>query len=312
MDWYELKVTVHRESEDAVAEFLRSLGISGVSVEDASLFAEAVTRGWADIVDPVEPSDVVVLRAYVLPAKAEPCKDALSQFVASLPSFGLARGPGLVETTLVSETDWAEAWKEHFHVLHIARVVIQPSWRPYTPQGDEVVVTLDPGMAFGTGTHPSTAMCIELLQRYVQPGFRVHDVGTGSGILAVTAAKLGAASVQAVDIDPVSVSTAAGNAERNGVTVAVSPGTIEALQDKADIIVANIIADVIVDLLPFVRPKLTLGGLFLASGIISRRSEDVQRAASEQGFVCLDALTSAEWTAQVFMREEDAACRGFS
>ncbi len=311
MDWYEITVTVHRESEEALTEFLRDLGVSGVAIEDSHLASEARTGGWADIVDPVEESDLVVLRAYVLPDVVDEHRRALRCFVSRLSSFGLNPGPGLIVTTMVSDADWAHAWKAHFHVLHIGRVVVQPSWLAYTRQAGEVVVKLDPGMAFGTGTHPSTAMCVELLPRFVSSTSRVWDVGTGSGILAVTAAKLGAASVQAVDVDSAAVTAAVANAESNNVDVMVRKGTIETLDGQADFIVANIIADVILELLPLVHRKLFPGGVFLASGIVSHRSDEVREAAAVHGLVCVDALMSGEWTAQVFGREEDVSCPGF-
>jgi ribosomal protein L11 methyltransferase len=213
---------------------------------------------------------------------------------------------GELTTREVAEEDWANAWKEYYHVLHLGRrVVIKPSWRDYAPQPDEVVLELDPGMAFGTGLHPTTSMCLRLLEERVQPGMRALDVGTGSGILALAAAKLGAASVLALDVSSVAVEAAQANVRANGLAehISVRLGSIEeASGERYDLVVANIIARVIAELAPALVGALAPGGLLIASGIIDERltlAEDALRAA---GLAEIERVRDGDWFSLVGRR----------
>jgi ribosomal protein L11 methyltransferase len=223
MRWLELSIAAHREAVEALSELLSRYVPGGVALEEPITLLD---DGQEYRISPDQP---VLVRAYLPVDGSE--EDARQRIEEGLWHLGQI-GPqflGTLSTRVLAEEDWANAWKEYYHVLHVGRrVVIKPSWRDYTPQPGEVVLELDPGMAFGTGLHPTTHMCLEQLERLVQPGMRVLDVGTGSGILALTAAKLGAASVLALDVSTVAVEAAQANTRANGLEdrVTVQLGTL--------------------------------------------------------------------------------------
>ena len=204
-----------------------------------------------------------------------------------------------IEPFELKKEDWAEVWKKYFDVIPVSEtLVIKPSWEAYEPKEGDLVLELDPGMAFGTGTHETTFMCMEQLEKYVTPGCRAIDVGCGSGILGLAAAKLGAADVLAIDLDELAVKVAAENTEKNGLSnvVRVAHGDLlEKREEKADVIVANIIADVICYLCGPVKKHLLEGGTFICSGIIREREEDVQRALAAAGYIVCNRLAKGEW-----------------
>lgn len=240
---------------------------------------------------------------------ADKTRAAVSVFIPETQS--VAEGKAFIETHLAAagipyemevvgcrEEDWAEAWKKYYHPIKVGKIVIVPAWEDYTPAPGEVTVTMDPGMAFGTGTHETTFMCMEQLEKYVTPGCRAIDVGCGSGILGLAAAKLGAADVLAIDLDELAVKVAAENTEKNGLSnvVRVAHGDLlEKREEKADVIVANIIADVICYLCGPVKKHLLEGGTFICSGIIREREEDVQRALAAAGYTVCNRLAKGEW-----------------
>jgi ribosomal protein L11 methyltransferase len=203
------------------------------------------------------------------------------------------------------DQDWAEEWKRFFTVLHIGRrIVIRPSWETYDALPDEVVIDLDPGTAFGTGQHQTTRLCLAALEQYVQPGVAVLDVGTGSGILAIAAALLGASSVRACDNDAGAVAAAEANVERNGVAAAVDcvTGSLgdewpwpESSEASADLVVANISSLALVALMPAIAAALRPGGCFIGSGFIDSGHPTVEAATRGAGLVTSEVLTDGEW-----------------
>ena len=187
-------------------------------------------------------------------------------------------------------------------------IVIKPTWEDYTASPDDIVIELDPGAAFGTGTHPTTAMCIRELEKLVRGGMRVFDVGTGSGVLSIAAAKLGAGDVTAMDYDRTAVNVAAENIRENHVENIVKTGIsdiLKSFEGKADLIVANIIADIIIRLFAELDEHLADGGKLLASGIITERVADVTEACIANGFVVDKVIEEKGWAAMVISRGDD-------
>jgi ribosomal protein L11 methyltransferase len=300
MRWLELTISAHREAVEAISGLLSCYAPGGVAIEEPIALLDDGQEYR------VLPDEAVLVRAY-LPMdgteeeKRRSVEEGLWHLGQIDPNF-----IGELTTREVAEEDWANAWKEYYHVARLGqRVVIKPSWRNYVPQPGEVVLELDPGMAFGTGLHPTTRMCLELLEQRVRPGVRVLDVGTGSGILALAAAKLGAASVLALDVSSVAVEAAQANVRANGLEdrVAVRLGSIEEASDERyDLVVANIIARVIADLAPALVAALAPGGILIAGGIIEERlplAEDALRAA---GLAEIDQVRDGDWVTLVGRR----------
>lgn len=302
MKWAEISIQTTHEATEAVADIFHRLGASGVVIEDPELINSYRRSGTWDYCAIPEQEDTytVTVKAY-LPADDE-LDDKLrllEKGIDGLAGHGVNKGRGLVSCREVREEDWANAWKEHFHPVRVGeRLVVKPTWEDYPAAPGDVVVELDPGMAFGTGTHQTTAMCLALLEETVRPGDTVYDVGTGSGILAVAASKLGAGRVRAVDNDPLAVRIAAENIAVNAVggTVTADRGDLLAgLDGPADLIIANIIADVIIRLVPAVPSRLVAGGAFLAGGVITDRLGDVTDAITGAGLTVEKVLEEGCW-----------------
>jgi ribosomal protein L11 methyltransferase len=298
--YLEVTIRCQREAADAIGEVLTEL-TGGYAVDDPLDILENQARGTWEISDlvPGDPAWVTVKGWLAEAGDVEQARLTLEQRLEEIRRLGL----GTVETPAygwVQEDDWANAWKAYFKPTKIGeRLVVIPSWESYTVSAGEIPLYLDPGMAFGTGTHPTTALCLRRLEQLVKPGARVLDVGTGSGILAIAAAKLGAAEVVAIDIDPVAVTVAAENAAKNGVTLDIRQATLDqvALTEQADVIVANIIASVIIEILPDVVERLKTGGRFLASGIIAEKKQAVLDAMTEAWLLPLDVREEGGWVA---------------
>ena len=313
MRWAQVSVVTTHEGADLIGNILMELGAAGTEIDDPSLVNAYIDAGLWDYTDlpRAEDTETVTVRAY-LPEDAR-LEESLLTLAARLEGLRLTDAPigaGTVSHTFVADEDWAETWKAYIHTEKIGRrIVVRPTWEEYTAQGDEIVIDLDPGAAFGTGAHATTAMCLRWLEHIVCPGMRVYDVGCGSGILAIAASKLGAGEVIAMDYDPVAVAVAEENIRQNGVTNVVTCqsdllAVCEGLA-QAELITANIIADIIIRLFSQLDRNLAPGGVFLASGIISDRIADVERAAQENGFTVLDMTCEKEWAAMIIRRTSD-------
>ena len=298
--WLELSVEADIEAVEAVSEILGRVAPGGTSVEPAF---ELVDEGLGAQIDPTRPS---IVRAYV-PARdhaaAQRAAAAAAEALGHLQAFGL-RPIGELTTRLVHEADWAEAWKAHFPVLRIGRrIVIKPTWRDHDAAPDDVVLDLDPGMAFGTGLHPTTRLCLVALEAVADrgglAGARVLDVGCGSGILAIAAAKLGAASVLGVDTDPIAIEATIANAARNGLARAIlaRAGSLPSGGPPHDVVLANLIASVLIVLAPALRDELRPSGILIASGIFVDREAEVRAAFDAVGFDVTERLAEGEWIA---------------
>lgn len=290
MQWIEVNVQVTHEAVEVVADILTAAGTSGVAIEDPQLINNLRNSGTWELCDipEQENTEIVTVSAYY--ADDEKLQDRLKQIESELAAVEERIGSfrfGNIRFRSLSEKDWANEWKQYFHVTHVGEsLVIKPSWEDYTPKEGEHVIKIDPGMAFGTGTHHTTNMCMARLEKVLPANAEVFDVGTGSGILAIAAALLGAKSVKAVDIDAVAVRVARENIADNGLEdkIEVKEGDLlRGTEGQADVIIANIIADIIIMLLKDIPGKLKDDGIFLASGIISDRRADVEAAAAEVG-----------------------------
>jgi ribosomal protein L11 methyltransferase len=211
-----------------------------------------------------------------------------------------------ITTEIVDEENWAESWKDFFHVTRITpNIIVKPEWRNYEAKNNEVVIELDPGMAFGTGTHPTTALCIRMIEQYLKPDQSFLDVGTGSGILMIAAAKLGAGHLFGIDNDEIAVVIAKKNLEKNRIADSrfeVSLNTLEGLDNPAedrgfDIICANILAHVIIDILPDIKSRLKPGGTAILSGIIKEQEKLVLSSIKENKLELMDIKYQEDWVA---------------
>lgn len=308
MKWAEISIRTTHEATEIIAEIFHDLGATGVVIEDPELVNTYRNSGDWDYTDIPEALDTetVTVKAY-LPADEE-LDDKLRCFEArvdALAAHDIDKGCGDISLQEIQDEDWATSWKAFFHPTRIGeRIVIKPTWEAYEKALDDIVIELDPGMAFGTGTHHTTAMCLRLLEELVQAGMTVFDVGTGSGVLAVAAAKLGAARVTAVDFDSVAVRTAQENVAQNGEAARVTVGRsdlLRAVSGQADLIVANIIADVVIRLFDEAKEKLRPGGKLLVSGIIADRLPDVTEAALQRGLTVDRVVEEGDWAAMLLL-----------
>lgn len=309
--WAEISIYTTQEATEAVAAFFHELGAGGVVIEDPDLIQSYRQSGnWTDCIFPEDAAvDYVKVVAYLpMDEKLTGKLRQMSDHMEDLAGHELDKGKGTIVWREVREAEWADAWKTFFHTARIGRnLVVKPSWEEYKPLPDDVVIELDPGMAFGTGTHGSTILCMERLEELVEPGMTIFDVGTGSGILAVTAAKLGATRVLALEFDAKAVDVAKANVLTNGVSdiVEVRQGDLlSGVTGKADMIVANIVADIILRLLPAALEHLSPEGCFVACGIIRDRMPDVADAMVRSGFSVLKIDETGEWTAVTACRRK--------
>lgn len=310
MNWMEIAVTVSSEGEEAVTDLFYRLGSKGVVVEAPELIKEYIDSGVWDYhgFGDIELTGVIVVKGYFpedenLSTRLTSLRDDLIRLKALFPQWIVES-----DTVMVKEEDWANEWKKFFKPVRVGKnILIKPTWEEALLREDDLVIEIDPGMAFGTGTHPTTVLSLEALEEYIQPGQRVYDIGTGSGILAVAAAKLGA-TVRAGDIDSLAVRVAKENVSLNKVEdrVQVEAGNLgEVFTGQADIVIANIIADVIIELLPQLPSLLKPGGLFIASGIIDSRADEVQERMLEAGLKIIDRPVDSGWVLIVAKREMD-------
>ena len=312
MKWCEISIQTSHEAVELIAEIFRDLGASGVVIEDPELVNDYITSGKWDYTDiPIaKETEVVVEKAYLpVNGELEGRIQTLRQEIKALESRGVNTAPAVLTTAELQDEDWSDTWKQYFYTEKPGeRVVIKPTWEEYAPQGDEVVIELDPGAAFGTGTHATTSMCIRQLEKLVKPGMTVFDVGTGSGILSIISAKLGAKNIQAVDYDDSVLKIVEENLEQNNVQDIISVAQSDLMQNvhgKAELVIANIIADIIIRLFDQLDEHLEKGGTLLTSGIIEDRIEDVLAAAEKHGYGVVERMENKGWACIIFKRKAD-------
>jgi ribosomal protein L11 methyltransferase len=298
--WVELSVEADLEAVEAVSEILGRVAPGGTSVEPGF---ELVDEGLGARVDPAQPATV---RAYIAATDPGAVERAVAEVTAALGHLQVfdLRPIGEVSTRLVEEADWADAWRQHFPVLRVGRrLVIRPTWRRHRATDGDLVLALDPGMAFGTGLHPTTRLCLAALERLADrggvKGRAVLDVGCGSGILAIAAVRLGAASALGVDTDPIAIEATTANARRNRIArrIHAREGSIPTEAGPFDVVLANLIASLLVRLAPELRAELAPGGTLLASGILADREAEVRDAFEEARLRVTDRLVEGDWVA---------------
>lgn len=346
MRWHEITIHTRDEVVELIADAFHEMGAGGVVIEESgSLNKQRDTSlgQWYELPLNDIPEGEAIVQAYF--AETENAAALVNELMERVrfvrEELGYDTGPAEVKTRLVDEEDWANNWKQYYKPLRISqRLTIKPTWETYEPEDpEELIIELDPGMAFGTGTHPTTSLCLRTLEREVAPGDDVIDVGTGSGVLAIAAAKLGARRVLALDLDPVAVSSAAENVRLNGLadriavvqsdllgvlrgTEAIAepwtadPGSGGAQPDgrggetggkvrdlgvrlPVRLVVANILAEIILLFIRDVYEMLQPGGIYIASGIFKNKEDEVERGLLEAGFDIVRKERDQDWIAFV-------------
>lgn len=311
MKWSELSIHTKNEAVEAISNILHEAGASGVVIEDSAEYAKPREDQYGEIYALNEddfPKEGVIVKAYLSESSfLNETVEEIKAAITNLTKFNIDIGENVVSIVEVNEEDWATAWKQYYHPVKISeRFTIVPTWEDYSPVStDELIIELDPGMAFGTGTHPTTVMCLQGLEKVVKEGDTVVDIGTGSGVLSIGAAMLGAKSVHALDLDEVAVRSAKENVALNKVsdTVQVFHGNLlDTVKEPADVVGANILAEIIMsftdDAFTIVKP----GGLYVTSGIIGAKRDDVKAALEASGFVIEEVLLMEDWVAIIARR----------
>ncbi|MBB6636210.1 50S ribosomal protein L11 methyltransferase [Cohnella thailandensis] len=320
MRWFELTVFATEPSQEMVAHYLTELGAGGVSIEESwspDKPRDTSLGQWYDKPLNDIPAGYAYIKGYFSEdADMDGIAAEMNELLKGLPEFGYDAGDFEISRAEVDEEDWAHAWKKYFKPIAVSeRLTIKPTWEEYEAKPDELIIELDPGMAFGTGTHPTTALCLRTLEGAINEGDNVIDVGTGSGILAIGAIKLGANRVLALDLDPVAVSSATENVKLNGLEDRIEirlsdllgvlqdsgrqPGEVSSVRPPVDLVVANILAEIILLFIGDVYDVLKPGGIYIASGIYKNKEDDVASALQAAGFEIIDRVRQDDWIAFV-------------
>lgn len=309
MKWTQLTIKTESEAVEAVSNILMEAGAAGVAIEDAKdlenyqpdLLGEIINKDSLDFIQ----EGALVMAYFPETTYLPELLPGIETKVYELPKFGLEIGEAVITTNVLEEQSWETAWKKYYHPIAISRfLTIVPKWESYQPtRSDERVIYLDPGMAFGTGTHPTTYLSLHGLEMVLRGGETVVDVGTGSGVLSIASKHFGAKEVYAYDLDQVAVQAAEENMALNPVAKDVKVAANDLLTGvnlKADVVVANILADIILKLIPDAWRILKETGVLIVSGIIEDKKEEVVAAALEQGFVLQELLQKSDWYGLIF------------
>lgn len=297
MQWIQIKVTGKTADLDTISAVM-SMVDNSLQIED---FSDVTTDGMygALLDESLLNADKTKASVSVYIPETKSVAEAVAFIEAQLSASGTEYS---LETIGCREEDWSESWKKYYHPIKVGKIVVVPAWEDYTPADGEIIVTMDPGMAFGTGTHETTRLVISMLEKYVHDGDRMLDVGCGSGILAICAKKLGARECAAYDIDPTAVKVARENIAASGVenvTCDVSDllRGVDLSGGKYNIVAANIVADIIIRMMPDIAKYMAEGATLIASGIICPRREEVEACMAENGFEVFDELVENDWCA---------------
>lgn len=302
-DWTEIRVNINHKDVDSASDICHMAVPYGIYIEDYSdLLTEAPKIAHIDLIDEdllKKDRDNAIIHIYI-----SPDENPLEAISYLKDRFDAVSIPYSIDTKAVVEEEWATAWKKYYHPIRLSEnVVVCPSWEKYTREKEnDKIITLDPGMAFGTGTHDTTRLCVKLLDKYSFKGMRMLDVGCGSGILAISAALLGSAKTIGVDIDELAVRVAKENAHMNNLDEIefICGDLTKKVEGKYDIVCANIVADVIIRLAPDISRFLDENGTIILSGIIEEREQDVVDALEKEGLKNKDRLSNGGWVALAY------------
>lgn len=307
--WQELTVEILREAEEAASNILIELGSQGVAIDDSADYLGRVGK-YGEVFPEVKQMDTVKIMAYYPEhVDIDAVEKEVAQRLSALSDFGVNAGDIHYDTQELAEQDWAENWKKYYEPTRISHdLTIVPSWTDYEAKTGEKIIRLDPGMAFGTGTHPTTKMSLFALEQVLRGGETVLDVGTGSGVLSIASSLLGAKSIYAYDLDEVAVRVAQENIDLNAGTENIHVATGNLLQGvdiQADVIVANILADILINMTEDAYRLVKDEGYLIMSGIISEKWEMVRESAEKAGFFLETHMIQGEWNACVFKKTDD-------
>lgn len=305
MNWTQLRVTVSTGDIDRVAAIMSMLD-NGIMIEDYSDIEEGLKTVYGDLIDEgILNADKTRGAVSIYIPEDKNYNDYIAFLRERFSAEGISAEMKLIG---VDEEEWSTAWKKYYHPIRVGeRLVVVPAWEKYDEAPSDIVVKMDPGMAFGTGTHETTRLVCGLIEKYLKPGERMLDVGTGSGILSICASKLGAKECYAYDIDPVAVRVAKENCKDNGcdnITCDVSDllANVYTGGGQYDFAVANIVADIIIRMAPDIGNYLKKGAYLITSGIIERYAPDVRAAMAEGGFTLVDEAMESDWVAMVYKK----------
>ncbi|MDQ6421132.1 50S ribosomal protein L11 methyltransferase [Paenibacillus sp. LHD-117] len=322
MKWHELTISTTEEATEMISNFLHELGAGGVSIEESGTLnkpRDTSLGQWYELPLNDIPEGQAIIKGYFAEGTdLSVLIEELKPRVEELRSFDIDTGEVSYSAKEVDDEDWSTAWKQYFKPIRVSdSLTIKPTWEDYAPGEGERIIELDPGMAFGTGTHPTTALCLQTLESVVRGGEEMIDVGTGSGILAIGACRLGAKSVLALDLDPIAVSSATENVRLNGLSEQVEvrlsdllgvlresdggAGVPSALRVTVpvDLVVANILAEIILLFIDDVYEALKPGGTYIASGVYKNKENEVEEGLKASGFHIVEKRRDEDWIAYV-------------
>jgi len=312
MNWLEVSVNTHSESVEVVSSILIELGSKGVSIEDPQDYYQLTDEQleWLKVQQKdLYETDTVIVKGYFQPSQWSKDSDVLlHEKLEEIKVYGLQTGPLSIQVKEVGEEDWANAWKQYYFPVRVTRfLTVVPSWVDYEKeQDDELLIELDPGLAFGTGTHPTTQLSLTALEQTIRGNESVLDVGTGSGVLSITSKLLGASKVTAFDIDEMATRVAKENIALNptiGEIEVFENNLLVGVDQKSDLIVANILAEILLQMPEDAHRNLNDDGRLILSGIIESKANEVMEAYEKAGFTLVERMTMREWNCFILKKD---------
>lgn len=304
MKWIEVSAIISKEDEEIVSSIFYDAGANGLDIEDPNDVIDLSNRkaGWDFLGINTENLNLEELKIKAYFSQEEDIESILAFLKENIEGKGL----GSVSTDEIEDEDFLNNWKQYFKPFKIGEnIIIKPSWEEYKEKEGDIIIEIDPGMAFGTGTHETTSLCIEGLEKYLQKGDKVFDIGCGSGILSIASAKLGAGEITAIDLDPMCVKVSQENISKNNLAdmVEVKQGDLfDVIEGQADLIVANIIAEAIITMTHNIGNYIIDGGIFISSGIILDKKDMVLKALEDNGFRVKEVKKQGEWVSIISVK----------